>query len=124
MTRNPYDRSRSPGGIWGSAARLHLVLFHLRLVLTREDPLDNLLLFVVPVGLKPTYGRVSRWGLIAFGSSLDQIGPLANSVKDVALLSGIISGHDHHDSTSPRIAVPNYLEGIEKRYYWEKDWYS
>ncbi|SDD79754.1 Asp-tRNA(Asn)/Glu-tRNA(Gln) amidotransferase subunit GatA [Desulfuromonas thiophila] len=61
------------------------------------------------VGLKPTYGRVSRYGMIAFASSLDQIGPLTRSVRDSALLLGAIAGHDPADSTSARVEVPDYL---------------
>jgi len=61
------------------------------------------------VGMKPTYGRVSRYGLIAFASSLDQIGPLTNDVKDCALLLGAISGHDPRDSTSVPMPVPDYV---------------
>ena len=65
------------------------------------------------VGMKPTYGRVSRYGLVAFASSLDQIGPLAGNVRDAAMLLQAIGGHDPMDSTSVQIAVPDYLEHIE-----------
>lgn len=65
------------------------------------------------VGLKPTYGRVSRYGLAAFASSLDQVGPLTRSVKDSALLLQAISGHDERDSTSCRIAAPDFLAALE-----------
>ena len=64
------------------------------------------------VGLKPTYGRVSRYGLVAYGSSLDQIGPLAKDVTDAALLLGAIAGYDPRDSTSVNVPVPDYLAGI------------
>jgi aspartyl-tRNA(Asn)/glutamyl-tRNA(Gln) amidotransferase subunit A len=65
------------------------------------------------VGLKPTYGRVSRYGLVAFASSLDQIGPMTRDVRDSALLLQAIAGHDPHDSTSANVEVPDYLEQLE-----------
>jgi aspartyl-tRNA(Asn)/glutamyl-tRNA(Gln) amidotransferase subunit A len=63
--------------------------------------------------LKPTYGRVSRYGLVAFASSLDQIGPFANNVNDAARALQVISGHDRHDSTSANLAVPDYLSALD-----------
>jgi len=66
------------------------------------------------VGLKPTYGRVSRYGLVAFGSSLDQIGPLTRDVRDAALVTGVISGHDAHDSTSVPRDVPDMLAQLDE----------
>ncbi|MCP4377222.1 MAG: Asp-tRNA(Asn)/Glu-tRNA(Gln) amidotransferase subunit GatA, partial [bacterium] len=65
------------------------------------------------VGFKPTYGRVSRYGLVAYGSSLDQIGPLTVDVADTALLSSVISGHDTHDSTSANRPVEDYLAELD-----------
>ncbi len=66
------------------------------------------------VGLKPTYGRVSRFGLVSYSSSLDQIGVFSNCVRDSALLLAVISGHDNNDSTSVDVDVPNYLDAIDK----------
>ena len=66
------------------------------------------------VGLKPTYGRVSRFGLVAFASSLDQIGPLTKDVRDAALLLQAIAGHDTCDSTSGEVPVPDYSQGLER----------
>ena len=66
------------------------------------------------VGLKPTYGRVSRYGLLAFASSLDQIGPLANTVEDAALVLQVIAGLDPHDATSSPEPVPDYLASIDR----------
>src|SRR5204863_3428832 len=66
------------------------------------------------VGLKPTYGRVSRYGLVAFASSLDQVGPFAHDVTDAALLLEVIAGHDARDSTSVNLPVPPYSESIEQ----------
>ena len=74
------------------------------------------------VGLKPTYGRVSRYGLIAFASSLDHIGPLAKTVKDAALVLRTIAGRDPMDSTSADVPVPDYVAELEKPVQRHEDW--
>ena len=65
------------------------------------------------MGVKPTYGRVSRYGLIAFGSSLDCPGPVTRDITDAAVMLGVIAGADPHDATTPNVPVPNYLESLE-----------
>ena len=100
-TRNPWDMDLVPGGSsGGSAAAVSAELACMALGSDTGGSIRQPAALCGIVGFKPTYGRVSRYGLIAFGSSLDQIGPMARSVEEAAWLAAAISGHDHRDSTS------------------------
>jgi aspartyl-tRNA(Asn)/glutamyl-tRNA(Gln) amidotransferase subunit A len=114
-TRNPWDTTRVPGGSsGGSAAAVAARCCAAALGSDTGGSIRQPAAFCGIVGLKPTYGRVSRFGLVAYGSSLDQIGPMTRDVADCALLAGVISGHDAADSTSLPQPVDDYLGELDK----------
>ncbi|MDE7193018.1 MAG: Asp-tRNA(Asn)/Glu-tRNA(Gln) amidotransferase subunit GatA [Oscillospiraceae bacterium] len=108
-TKNPYDTERVPGGSsGGSAAAVSASLAPAALGSDTGGSIRQPSAFCGVTGIKPTYGRVSRYGLVAFASSLDQIGPICSDARDCAVMLNAICGQDAHDATSARVDVPDF----------------
>ena len=114
-TKNPYDETRVPGG--SSSGSAVAVASGMALAATGTDTGGSIRLpaaFCGVVGLKPTYGRVSRWGIVAMASSLDSIGHFTKNVEDSAIILGVTAGKDIYDATTPPKPVPDYLKNLKK----------
>ncbi len=113
ICRNPWDLSHTPGGSsGGSAAAVSAGMCYASLGTDTGGSIRQPAAYCGLVGIKPSYGRVSRFGVIAFASSLDQVGPFAKSVGDCATMLSAIAGHDENDSTSVNTPVPDYKRDI------------
>ena len=114
VTRNPHDLSRVPGGSsGGSAAAVGGNMCIAALGTDTGGSIRQPASFCNCVGVKPSYGRVSRYGVTAFASSLDQVGPMTKTVEDAAILLGALAGHDAMDGTTPDVPVPGYAAALE-----------
>lgn len=115
LTRNPWNGERVPGGSsGGSAAAVAARLVPAALGSSTGGSIRQPAAFCGVTGLKPSYGRVSRYGLIAYASSLDHVGSLTTDARDAALLLGVMAGHDARDSTSVERPTPDYLAGLNR----------
>jgi aspartyl-tRNA(Asn)/glutamyl-tRNA(Gln) amidotransferase subunit A len=115
VTKNPWDLTRTPGGSsGGSAAAVAAGMAPLAIGSDTGGSIRQPAGFCGVVGMKPTYGRVSRFGLVAYASSLDQLGPFAGDVSGAALLLEVMSGHDRRDSTSVNVPVSEYTRTVDQ----------
>ncbi len=114
VTHNPWDLDRVPGGSsGGSAAAMAADEALFALGTDTGGSVRQPASFTNTVGLRPTYGRVSRYGVVAYASSLDQVGPITKDVRDAALILGIIAGYDTHEATSVNVPVPDYEAALQ-----------